>query len=106
MTDQNNNNIIAEFMGFQPSSDKTLWYDPHANKGHMMLKYHTSWDWLMPVVEKIEDLGNEICNEYFWNKDDAKQHQDFRIFRVKEILELHRQVVEFIHWHTTTTQSK
>jgi len=23
--------------------------------------YHDSWDWLMLVVEKIEDLGYEIC---------------------------------------------
>jgi hypothetical protein len=24
------------------------------------LKYHTSWDWLMPVVEKIESLGYNV----------------------------------------------
>ena len=24
------------------------------------LEYHTSWDWLMPVVEKIESLGYEF----------------------------------------------
>jgi len=24
------------------------------------LEYHTSWDWLMPVVEKIESLGYEV----------------------------------------------
>ena len=23
------------------------------------LQYHTSWDWLMPVVEKIEDIENK-----------------------------------------------
>jgi len=24
------------------------------------LKYHTSWDWLMPVVERIENFGFEF----------------------------------------------
>jgi len=23
------------------------------------LKYHSSWDWLMPVIEKIESMTNE-----------------------------------------------
>lgn len=29
-----------------------------------LAKYHTSWDWLMPVVEKIESMGFEtlICS--------------------------------------------
>ena len=41
-----NNKLIAEFMGVKypmlKGSD---------------LQYHTSWDWLMPVIRKIEDGG-------------------------------------------------
>ena len=37
------NKLIAEFMG-----EEQLCL-PHE------LKYHSSWDWLMPVVNKIED---------------------------------------------------
>jgi hypothetical protein len=63
------NRLIAEFMetsgnvdfhngeGFVP----IYWYSG-INGGHKTpykedeLEYHKSWDWLMPVVEKIEDL--------------------------------------------------
>ena len=38
----NDNKLIAEFMGVKPP---------------LYMEYHTSWDWLIPVVEKIESLG-------------------------------------------------
>ncbi len=57
------NILIAEFMGFEKvtPSDQTsrpYWvgsfdeplYDEE-------FQYHKSWDWLMPVVEEIENLG-------------------------------------------------
>lgn len=34
-------------------------YSPHGSLSSD-LKYDTSWDWLMPVVEKIEDLGFDV----------------------------------------------
>lgn len=30
-----------------------------------LMHYHTSWDWLMPVVEKIESLGVSTDIHYF-----------------------------------------
>ena len=45
------NKLIAEFME----------YPNLGTKGDFSyLKYHKSWDWLMPVVEKIENLGYEF----------------------------------------------
>ena len=46
-----NNRLIAEFMGAE---------------GHPLdqMKYHTSWDWLMPVIEKIETLGYNFEKNY------------------------------------------
>ena len=59
------NRLIAEFMGFY-----------RTEKGYIMggfgdgnfglaeeLHFHTSWDWLMPVVEKINNTTDEFGNE-------------------------------------------
>ena len=44
-----NNKLITEFMdGKHPLAKVT--HEAHHN-------YDTSWDWLMPVVQKIESLG-------------------------------------------------
>ena len=60
----NNNKLIAEFMGMELGDDKTMYYDDaenlHPPTRVNELKYHESWDWLMPVVEKIESLGYEF----------------------------------------------
>ena len=62
------NKLIAEFMGWKVDKSissahfkKTGGY--HLTNGTRtmasdQLQYHTSWDWLMPVVEKIEELGS------------------------------------------------
>ena len=51
------NRLIAEFMGWDIISPTTLPTNLHLsnleldNGGVMELKFHTSWDWLMPVAE-------------------------------------------------------
>jgi len=58
MKNFNNNIMIAEFMGGVIKSDNEIWLPIHGicdlGKSGKILKYETSWDWLMPVVEKIE----------------------------------------------------
>ena len=74
MSNQENNKLIAEFMGLELEETlegmfvyarkeqshiklndiRTEFYEVHE------LQYHISWDWLMPVVEKIESLGYEF----------------------------------------------
>ena len=51
------NKLIAEFMGLEIVNADIILYELNGiaypiNK----LQYHTSWDWLMPVVEKIESF--------------------------------------------------
>ena len=72
----NENKLIAEFMGLYDEisldsiagnihswSDAPFFYITEDSKEKVMegiteySKYHTSWDWLMPVVCKIEDGG-------------------------------------------------
>jgi len=58
----NNNKLIAEFMGDTFYPEPQHWYDSHGSFIGDALKYHNSWDWLMPVVQK--------CFEVAENEDD------------------------------------
>ena len=52
----NNNKLIAEFMGMtygDPNDNSVMTQGSEVIPIESM-EYHTSWDWLMPVVEKIE----------------------------------------------------
>lgn len=55
------NKLIAEFWGMVSEDGGEMYYDDDENlfppTSKDKLKFHESWDWLMPVVEKIEDLG-------------------------------------------------
>lgn len=58
------NKLIAEFMGGEICGNKVEVVMQESELGPIVtnrvaeLKYHSSWDWLIPVVEKIE----EPCN--------------------------------------------
>ena len=77
------------------------------------LHFHTSWDWLMPVVEKINSLTDEfgntndftIGNGYVW----VDPHIGDRIFfsgndheykKEPMISKVYRGAVKFIEHHT------
>ena len=45
------NKLIAEFLGQEAITGRIA---------DEQRKFHTSWDWLMPVVEKIEKLGYHV----------------------------------------------
>ena len=49
------NVLIAEFMGITPNEEGVYQVSKHKGYDVENLQYHTSWDWLMPVVEKIEE---------------------------------------------------
>ena len=55
------NNLIAEFMGYKNTTPTDKDFNIYENKeGHkietMSMRYHDSWEWLMPVIEKIESI--------------------------------------------------
>lgn len=60
MNTQENNKLIAEFMGIvYPKLDNVIVvYNVVIKEDD--LEYHESWAWLMPVVDKIEDMGCEV----------------------------------------------
>lgn len=56
-----NNKLIAYFMNVKPTGYYTGLNEFKAE----YLEYDTSWDWLMPVVEKIEKLGVSTDIHYY-----------------------------------------
>tara|TARA_R110001606_G_scaffold53872_1_gene132536 strand:- start:155 stop:496 length:342 start_codon:yes stop_codon:yes gene_type:complete len=67
------NKLIAKFMELEtPDGCYFEHLTQEGNKElthHMLLQYHTSWDWLMPVVEKIEctTIDNDDNSDNFFN---------------------------------------
>tara|TARA_R110000824_G_scaffold319874_2_gene506865 strand:- start:356 stop:745 length:390 start_codon:yes stop_codon:yes gene_type:complete len=76
---QMGNILIAEFMGLinhHNDSSVMLRKVSHNNEPLInevvplkALQYDTSWDWLMPIVEKIESLRDENGNAYRFTID-------------------------------------
>ena len=52
------NKLIADFMNYPKEGEGSTYYYAmkHCYENNNM-KYHTSWGWLMPVVEMIESIG-------------------------------------------------
>lgn len=70
----NDNKLIAEFMGWTPCdpNDSTMYTNPTngaLHSSHSDMRFHTSWDWLMPVVQKCFDTQQpEEGQHYFINE--------------------------------------
>ena len=90
-TMENNNKLIAEFMGISIDGDFAYIEDEGSPLEEVFfinspleevmpinkLNYHTSWDWLMPVIEKIESLG------YTFEKNYQRVDKDWQSLIVK-----------------------
>lgn len=59
-----NNKLIAEFMGFEPITLSEFDNNGFTSQKQMIIDvkdcaYSSSWDWLMPVIDRITRLGIE-----------------------------------------------
>lgn len=67
MNTTENNKLIAEFMGFSLAEEiAPKLYINSKEKKQMYLSqmaYHSSWDWLMPVIYRITRLGISWSDE-------------------------------------------
>ncbi len=130
------NNLIHKFMGYEYIPENSHphayenygWWiegtytndaDPRDNENFYGfngdLKYHSSWDSLMVVVEKIvydivgkkHDLNTEDDIEYFdeigkqWQKLQYAQITPVVLSEQKPIDQIYNAVVDFINWYNT-----
>lgn len=61
-----NNISIAEFLGYKPAPEVAKGYYIKKGVGGMYvkdMKYHSSWECLMDVVEQITELGHGVVIE-------------------------------------------
>lgn len=58
------NELIAEFMGLKEHKGSYYFINKEEWIPDVELEYHKSWDWLMPVVEKIENFIFDENNSY------------------------------------------
>ncbi len=100
------NTLIAKFMGYTTFSKR--YPRNHGIGGNRMeepkhcivekLKYHSSWDLLMPVIKKCWTVNLKGG----WMKGDRIESRiNINDFFGDNIMEVHSQVVEFIKWYNT-----
>lgn len=103
MSTEEGNKLIAHFMGNEVDGNRMLVYPRW-----LIMQYHTSWDWLMPVVEKIENgCGNpysvEIdkysCGVRYVHIFNGKKVQFFEAADSSKIETVWKTVVAFIQWY-------
>lgn len=99
-TIQEDNKLIAEFMGFE-------WYE--INKPYIAVRepnggvkhFRTDWNWLMEVVEKIESI-NFILPKQEYGQYKAMKIKDALIMKYKDLTKIeavYNTCVEFIKWY-------
>lgn len=120
------NSAIMEFMGYKLAGDgigrpfnitkpgESDWYlaSWSVEGFHQYLvdeiKYHSSWDWLMPVVEKIESMGHKtiIGGGDFWGNYCNILHSNGSLDKAMgqgetKIEAVYKSIVEFILWYNS-----
>jgi hypothetical protein len=97
------NKLIAVFMGNERNRDSNSkarfkhwaiegwgWFDDND------LRYHTSWEWLMPVVDRIIDLHHKSKGTALGKSTEFDNVLSQPIWTPKT--ELYKAVVRFIQW--------
>ena len=126
------NKLIAEFMGWTCSTrisyndNRKVLYKPNGtifkygkltylhnkNPWDAPLKFHSSWDWLMPVVEKITTKDNYSVNIHygtgatdsfawctFYNNGEQITSDDINTDEQNLITAIWKSVIDFIKWY-------
>ena len=82
------NKLIAIFMGVDSGNGE-------------ILQYHKSWDWLIPVINKIYS-----SDDYVKYKNSLNQFSDGIYINTEHIDETYGDVIDYIKWHNAMKQNK
>jgi len=104
MANTEKNKLIAEFMGknqepydFPEHGYITFGGAVKTDFFKEQLKFHKSWDWLMPVLKKVREIINACLSEEYVNL--KLSPYDYTIEQVYE------SVVKFIQWYNGITSN-
>ena len=114
MTTNEGNLLIAYFMGGKLIDHPELngvkmWTKYPLIEGRLnlptLLQYHTSWDWIMPVIDKIEHLGGSIvilkhCSSVKFTFGGISQE----FYENTKILSTWKAILAYIKWHNKNQQ--
>jgi hypothetical protein len=105
----NDEKLISDFMGYEFISERAPGKRALVRFGKVTAgaRFNESWDWLMPVVEKIADMMPHINMpddlEALKNgTHGSEQHIEVLSLSISsKITEVHEAVVKFITWYNS-----
>lgn len=105
-TIEDNNKLIAEFMGLVRSSVVDRYWTEKNSEGIGVgqlkeLRYDTDWNWLMKVVDRINALNNvlSINENYVYITNNERSEVLVDVVAGDMLEATYRAVVEFINYY-------
>lgn len=101
------NKIIAEFMGVPLKSKQITFSNPQIEiEKDRMFRYHSSWDWIMPVIENIVLLEE---SEFNYDAEGMSQLRmsklQFKALSITNSIDIiFNSVVAFCKWYNQNKQ--
>jgi len=119
------NRLIAEFMGLTPESELDNRYFDTPDRYYKYdtgeyritntatpedMQYNASWSWLMPVIDRIEQIGATViigrmfCEIKYIDPFNQDKQFDIRIASGVKMNAINGAVTEFIKWYNEQNQ--
>jgi len=110
--------LIANFEGYRAENESfygSIFYSDNNERTAIDTAYHNSWNWLMPVIEKIDDILHDWLIKTHEGEDTIeKWYEAYPHFHLEykedtvcvstNILEVYKEVIEFIKWNNKNSK--